>query len=132
MIQAKLKFPDRLESQIAMNAFDSIPLDHPNLSSEYYKAEIKKGAFLLNFCDGDEILCHTLCLIDEKEFVIVAAIGKNGIFDITKEGLEVMEKYAIEKGCETLRFSTMRIGLVEKAKKYGYRIAEVICRKSLI
>lgn len=132
MIQKRFKLAKRFEPEIALTAFDKIPIDDISLDKNFYQSEIEDGAKLYDLIDASGKHVYTLCKKEGKEFVIIAAISEDGIFDAVKEGLEVLENEAKNLGCVTVRFSTMRNGLVKKAKDNGYRIAEVILRKDLI
>lgn len=45
---------------------------------------------------------------------------------MTAEGLRAVECQALARGCRKVGFQTMRRGLVQRAKKHGYRITRQV------
>lgn len=50
---------------------------------------------------------------------------------LTEPGLQAIEALARRAGCTAVGFQTGRAGLVEKAKKQGYRVVGFIMEKSI-
>ena len=67
----------------------------------------------------------------KKEMVIIAAFAVSGNNDLTLKLLPVMENFAKESGCASMRFHTCRGGLVEKSFLQGFRVSEVVMRKTI-
>jgi hypothetical protein len=65
------------------------------------------------------------------ELVVVAASGRDGR-DLTAELDHAIHALAEQHHCRTVRFHTMRPGLIHKAGSLGYRISEVILRKEIL
>lgn len=64
------------------------------------------------------------------ELVILAASGRDGT-DLTEAMGPAFERIGAKHGCRTIRFHTMRPGLIKKARSLGYRVSEVIMRRDL-
>ncbi len=67
---------------------------------------------------------------EHKEFVSVAT--KTNSFKPLRFSIEEMLcKLAIEQGCKSIRFHTVRAGLVKVALSIGWHVSEVVLRKNL-
>jgi hypothetical protein len=64
------------------------------------------------------------------ELVLMAAYGRDRL-DLTAELLPQLETLAGRLGCASVRFHTMRPGLVAKAQAAGFHVSEVILRKAV-
>lgn len=67
---------------------------------------------------------------DGREFVIVSCFSRTGD-DFCAQALPQIEALALAAGCDSIRFHTMRPGLVKKAQTLGFRVSEIILRKAL-
>ncbi|MCM2274628.1 MAG: hypothetical protein NDI75_07560 [Candidatus Didemnitutus sp.] len=66
------------------------------------------------------------------EFVVQAAYSlAPGNADLTAQCLPAIEARARSLGCGTVRFHTMRPGLVAKSLRAGFHVSEVVMRKPL-
>lgn len=66
------------------------------------------------------------------EMVILAAYSAApGSCDITAHCLPQIKQHAHEIGCATIRFHTMRPGLIAKCIKSGFRVSEVVMRTNV-
>lgn len=118
-----------------------IPRDAPELNGETLSQQIKSGGakcYEVVSPDGEkaERVAIVICRVDRKsfarpEFVIIAAYSIENQRDLMSEFLPELEEIAAALGCATIRFHTMRPGLIKRAQAAQYRVCEVICRKSL-
>lgn len=133
--QGKLKFEKRVVESLDDPLFIGLrecPIDRYDIDEKYYEDALKDGAFtgvIRN--EKNEILIILLCQIEYKEFVIIAAKSRTADGRLTKECLPLIEKFAAENNCTSVRFGTMRAGLIEVSKNCGYRIGEIIMRKEI-
>jgi hypothetical protein len=65
-----------------------------------------------------------------RELVLIACHGRDGT-NLAGEIREHVETFARRKGCSSVRFHTMRPGLVRRAVASGYHVGEIILRKNL-
>ena len=68
---------------------------------------------------------------DLPEMVILAAYAGDPHYDITAHCLAELEASARSLGCATIRFHTMRPGLVRKSIRAGWRLSEAVMRKDI-
>lgn len=67
----------------------------------------------------------------QPELIVVSAYGADTEHDLTSEVLPQLEKIARSAGCASIRFHTMRAGLIRKAMAEGWRVSEVLMRKDV-
>lgn len=113
-----------------------LPHDRPELHGDHLGALVKSGkasAYELRGPAGRmAILVASISTrYAEPELNIVAAYCAENMGDLTAEFLPQLEEQARAAGCATVRFHTMRPGLIAKAQAHGFRACEVIMRKDL-
>lgn len=74
-------------------------------------------------------VCHEF---DTPELILLGAYAVSGGHDLTLSALPQIEAIARAKGCATVRFHTMRPGLIGKALRDGFTVSEVILRKDVL
>lgn len=70
--------------------------------------------------DGRDVAAYVLQRIERECFVLAAAGSVD--FDLTAFGLALIEAHAV--GLDSVAFQTRRAGLIRKARRHGYVIAE--------
>lgn len=113
-----------------------IPRDVPGRYEEELAAKVSRGAAHLAHVETDAglagIIVYSVARVgSERELLIIAAFGGQDRRDLTAEVLPEIEKLAVRMECKTVRFHTMRPGLIEKTTAQGFRISEVILRKTV-
>lgn len=106
------------------------------LTVDWYRAEHEAGRLALVAAMVDGVHCATAGYRFEGvggavEMVIVAAGGANGDVGITEAFLPALETIAIAGGASTMRFHTLRKGLVVVSEELGYHLTEYVMRKDL-
>lgn len=115
-----------------------LPHDSPEDYGRHFADMVKSGAArayeVVKESDGRRV-CIVVARVDRSyssgEFVIEGAFCPENRGDLTAEFLPELEAKARDLNCATVRFHTMRPGLVAKAVQSGFRICEVICRKDV-
>lgn len=119
-----------------------LPHDSPEDYGEHFTALVRSGeaqAFELVTAPGAPVAGSRVAIVIARvqniaglgEFVIEGVYCAKNHNRLTAAFLPQLEAKARELGCATLRFHTMRPGLVETATQAGYRVCEVICRKDV-
>lgn len=110
-----------------------LPHDWPGEHRGQLAALVTSGeAVLMDLRRDGERIAFVVYRVDrhfpEPECVIVAAYSAAGKIDATELCLDELQDLAARIGCATLRFNTMRPGLIAKAQRAGGRVSEVIVR----
>jgi hypothetical protein len=114
----------------------SIPFDNPTAWNDYLARGVKDGSFvLLDITHKGErvgILVYRVDASAARELVIVAAYC-NPIpgEDVSSFIVKTSEAIGHKENCQSVRFHTLRPGLITKTTKAGFRVAEIVLRKSL-
>lgn len=74
-------------------------------------------------CDGEQAIFGYTLETDRDEVTITAAAGRSAL-DLTAGGLQIIEAQA--QGFAHVTFHTIRRGLVKKAARLGYQVAQTI------
>lgn len=110
------------------------PEDYGALFSQMIKTGAARAFELVKNSDGRRVAI-VVARVDRSyksgELVIEGAFAPQNRGDLTAEFLPELEAKARDLGCATVRFHTMRAGLVAKAMQAGFRVCEVICRKDV-
>jgi hypothetical protein len=80
--------------------------------------------------DGEPCL-WLLWRVEDKELVIVVAVGRHDRLNLVDTVLPVIEAFAARAGLRSVRFHTTRPGLVRRAGAHGYHTAEIVLRKAI-
>lgn len=133
-VQLLTRQGERLDAETAAAA-RNIPHDEPGDFVEFLRAKIARGAAhvadAVNASGTVGFLVYAVSPFGaEKELVLVAAFGRDRS-DLTAEFMPEIDALARSLGCGTVRFHTMRPGLVTKAKELGFRVSEMVLRKTL-
>lgn len=108
-----------------------IPHDWPGDHVETLRAQVEaKEISLVHVYENGARAGFLAYGIDGREFVIVSAFARTGE-NFTEKIMPQIEALALASGCSSLRFHTMRAGLIHKAIPLGFRISEIVLRKSL-
>lgn len=83
--------------------------------------DIKKSGVKVGFC------VYEIC---GSDFWILAMKGTTH-FDVAKNVLPFLEQLAKDKRCSTIRFKTVRAGLIDISLKNGFQISSVEMQKTL-
>jgi hypothetical protein len=113
-----------------------IPFDDPTLWKDYLSRGVKSGQYKCARIEhngvekGIAVFAIDQCA--KREFVVVAVYCDPipGV-DVTAYVGRMAFDLAKAEKCTSVRFHTMRPGLIMKAQKLGYRVAEVVLRKEL-
>lgn len=114
----------------------SIPFDNPTAWNDYLARGVKDGSFvLLDITNNGErvgLLVYRVDASAARELVIVAAYCNPipGV-DVSTFIVETSEALGKKENCQSVRFHTLRPGLITKTTKAGFRVAEIVLRKSL-
>ncbi len=115
-----------------------LPHDSPQDYSEAFSRMVKAGeaqAFEVVDPAQPGRVAMVVARVDRKypsgELAIHAAYAPENQGDMTAEFMPEIEALARKLNCATVRFHTMRPGLVAKALKQGFRVCEVIVRKDV-
>jgi hypothetical protein len=73
-------------------------------------------------------VCHDF---PTPELIVLGAYSKESRMPLTLDAMPQIENIARFKGCATIRFHTMRPGLVSKALLSGFTVSEVVMRKDV-
>jgi hypothetical protein len=110
-----------------------IPHDEPCDLAEVIRAKIANGAArvaeIVTPSGLVGFIVYSLAF-NGRELVLVAGYGRDGR-NLTDEIKPHAEALARSLGCSSLRFHTMRPGLVRAAVAAGYHVGEIILRKHL-
>lgn len=83
---------------------------------------IGEGESFIAYADGVPFFGYTLA-VDGRELIITTAAGRSS-FDLVRALAVLVETHG--KGFDSIRFHTVRPGLVRKALRLGYQVAAVI------
>lgn len=108
----------------------------PHVSVDHYADMIDTGAAVLfgAFIDGEHVASAVAGFEDGdlgSEFVIYGAAGKAPGIDLIVTILPAFEAIARSGGAVSIRFHTVRKGLIARTLPAGYEAAEIIMRKVL-
>ncbi|MBC7367166.1 MAG: hypothetical protein H7343_10220 [Undibacterium sp.] len=113
-----------------------IPHDEPGDFVEFLRGKVVRGE--ASVCDietASGVVGFGVYSVSKfgtaRELLVIAAIGSRDKTDITAEVMPELETLARANDCASIRFHTMRPGLVKKVTAHGYRVAEMILRKTL-
>lgn len=110
-----------------------IPRDTPGDFVAYLQDLVNRGdaeLFQLVTPSGPEPVGFIVATVEDGEFVVLAAAGSDGR-DLTAAFVPQFEALGRARGCHSVRYHTMRPGLVEKSLRLGFRVSEIILRKAL-
>lgn len=113
-----------------------VPFDNPTEWKDYLSRGVRSGGFkLIRLEYNGEPVGLMVYKIEEaaaREFVLVSLYCEPSCrFDVIQIVEEAAEKIAKQTGCVSIRFHTLRPGLVAKGRKRGFRIAEIVMRKNI-
>lgn len=123
--------------EFAAECAAKIPHDNPTGHAFEIADGVKKGEYHLLHVVREEnsepvgIVVFDITQGDGKELHIFASYAREPGVDLTMRHLPDLDKIAVKLGCKSIRFHTVRPGLVIKACEYGYRASEVILRKNV-
>jgi hypothetical protein len=112
-------------------------MDTPYLGKGTYDAYvIEKSAIALQLLKDEKPAWIALARFHDehmgKELEIVATYSledqQSGLFP---EALEALRAWAKKRGAVSIRFSTLRAGMVKQAKQNGYEINEIMLRRDI-
>lgn len=122
-----------------------IPHDFPSDYIEHWTKLIRSGDAevldILAVTPGTEIktgvrvgvvvvtICHDFLT---PELIVLGAFSSDKHADLTEVSLTQIQEIADSKGCGSVRFHTMRPGLIAKALRAGFTVSEVIMRKEVV
>lgn len=114
----------------------ALPHDWPGSHAGVLAEAVKSGrASMLNITHNGKRVGFIVYRIDRDftlpEFEIIAAYSGEGRIDVTASCLDQLADLAAREGCASIRFHTMRPGLIAKAEAAGYRVSEVIMRRDV-
>lgn len=111
-----------------------IPHDFPGDYASHLRAEVAAGrAELLDLVTPSGragMVVVSVERFEPPELVVVAAFGRDRV-PLTPEFLPQLEALARSRGCATVRFHTMRPGLVSAGLGAGYSVSEIVMRKDV-
>lgn len=111
----------------------TIPHDFPGDFAALLKRKVSEGSwFARQIVKAGELvgfLVFDVEILGEcpPELVVIALAGRDGS-DMSEAALPYIFQIAVEMECKTVRFHTMRPGLISKAQKHGFRVSEIILR----
>lgn len=112
-----------------------IPHDSPGIHGDHLRAQVEAGEAKLDYIVTPAgrvgILVYTVMDYPVPEFVIIAMYARESGADLTAEVYPSVRDKARAMGCGTIRFHTMRPGLVRKACALGFRVSEVVMRADI-
>lgn len=113
-----------------------LPNDNPEEHAQLFAKMVTDGEAEAFEVAGPEgrigvLVCHVDRSYPLPELAIHGAFSPETHRNLTAEFLPLIEAKTIELGCATVRFHTMRPGLVAKALGNGYQIREVILAKDV-
>lgn len=112
-----------------------IPHDEPGDFSAYLRERVANGSASLAWVETANgragfVVYSVSTFGAAREFVVLAAFASDRS-DLTAECVPQLETLARSENCSTLRFHTMRPGLIRKAESLGFHVSEIILRKTL-
>lgn len=121
--------------EFAQQCARRIPHDDPIAFADPLAQKVKEGRYaVFQVVQGETPIGVVVYDIQEKngrELVIIAAYAQAPHFDLTGLHLPDVEAHARHLGCCSIRFHTIRPGLVAKALKQNFRVSEFILRKNV-
>jgi hypothetical protein len=112
-----------------------IPFDDPHEFRDILRRQVEDGsAKLCELTRDGEPIGMLLYRVEEyaaRELVIIAAYSSDRSIDWSDWLAAFLENLGRGLQCGSVRFHTLRPGLVENAIRHGYRAAEIILRKVL-
>jgi hypothetical protein len=111
-----------------------IPHDFPGDYSEHLRGLVSQGsAKVLDMVTPDGragFIVYQVEQFNPPELLVVAAFGRDRA-NLTAEFMPQIEALARRLGCATVRFHTMRPGLVSAGLGMGYSVSEIVMRKDV-
>ena len=113
-----------------------IPHDWPGECGEHWEKLVEtKAAEVVFVFNGSEKIGFLVFSIESKfsrpELIVLGAFSPVTRHDLTATVLPQIEDFARARGCGTVRFNTMRPGLISKSLRAGFVVSEVIMRKEI-
>lgn len=112
-----------------------LPHDSPGLARRFLHEAVTSGtAELFHITRAGKVVGMVVAEVDHgfnpPELLVRAGYSSDHT-PITPEIFGLLEQIARERGCGTLRFHTMRGGLIARAEAAGWRVSEIILRKNV-
>lgn len=113
-----------------------IPHDWPGECGDSWEKMIAAGEAEIVFAEKNGERIGFIVFNINREFpspelVVLGAFSPASRFDLTAETLPQIESLGLLRGCKTVRFHTMRPGLIAKSLRAGFVVSEVILRKEI-
>lgn len=113
-----------------------IPHDWPGEHVQAWAEMVMRGdAHVIDAVRNGErigVVVYSVCRdYENPEFVILGAYSPETHADLTTEVLPELSSFARAAGCATVRFHTMRPGLLHKAIRAGFTVSEIVLRRDL-
>ena len=123
-------------SATAADHLRDLPGMAPHVSVDHYAAMVETGhAFLMGGFVGGKHLASAVIGFEEgdmgTECVVYAAAGRVPGVDLLATVLPAIEGIAMAAGGLSIRWHTIRKGLIARTLPAGYRAAEIVMRKEL-
>lgn len=112
----------------------SIPHDNPGNVAEVVANAVRSGLARLFYVEREGArVGAVVCEFDAAagELIVIAAHGRDRE-KLTQTYFDLVEDLARKSGCKSVRFHTMRPGLVRRALSAGWRASEIVMRKALL
>lgn len=108
-----------------------LPADHPEDLTAFLAAEVNSGRSKVSHLvkDGARVGFLVFTVTEAHELLVQAAFARDTGGNLLAEFMPRLEQLARECECDTIRFHTMRAGLIVAAQRHGFRVSEVIMRK---
>lgn len=107
-----------------------LPTDEPGGNFHWLRSQVTSGAAKIATLtkDGEAIGFVVFKIEGDAELHILAAFGhdRTNLIEILAP---LTDQLARRCDCETVRFHTMRPGLIARAQDHGFRVVEVMMRK---
>ncbi len=131
-IEFTLRHTDEMLSLTAA----AIPFDRPDAHAAFLKNAVDRGeiAALTIAIDGVDcglMTCAARQFHDGKELVIYSAYCNDQRISFLPIMKTCAIKIAIQHGCSSIRFHTVRKGLIREAMKLGFGVSEFVLRLPL-
>lgn len=109
-----------------------IPNDSPGSFADHLESEVKAGrAMVCHIEKAGRLAGFFVYTVTERhELLVHAAFGIGGA-NILPACFRELDTLARHCDCDTLRFHTMRPGMIVQAQRDGFRVSEVIMRRDV-
>jgi hypothetical protein len=111
----------------------SLPADSPENTAEDLAQRVREGtAKVCDLMEGETKRGFIVFTVTPgHELFVLAAFGRAKRENLMEVLIPLVDALARAAECDSVRFNTMRPGMIRRAQEHGFRVSEIIMRKAV-